>query len=86
MRGGLFADIKAWKREDWNTIRIRVEGDVPHIQMWVNGVQITDFTDVANNAIGGVTEGMLALQVHGQYRWQPGGFWRWKNIGIKDLP
>jgi len=86
MRGGLFDDVKAWKREQWNAIRIRVEGDIPHIQMWVNDVKITDFTDVANNAVGGATDGMLALQVHGQYRWQPGGFWRWRNIGIKELP
>jgi len=25
--------------------------------------------------------------VHGgTERWVPGGFWRWRNIGIKELP
>ena len=36
---------KAWKREEWNTVRARIEGDVPHIQVWINGEPVTDFTD-----------------------------------------
>jgi len=30
-RGRNEAWQKAWKREAWNTIRARIEGDVPHI-------------------------------------------------------
>jgi hypothetical protein len=52
-RGGLFDDIKAWKREEWNTIRVRVEGETPHVQMWVNDTLVTDFIDVKNNAANG---------------------------------
>lgn len=85
IRGGPFDQVKAWKREDWNAIRIRVEGAVPHVRMWVNDQLVTDFTDVANNAIDGMTEGPIALQVHGLLRWRPAGFWRWRNIGIKEL-
>jgi hypothetical protein len=84
-RGGLFDDIKAWNREEWNAIRLRVEGETPHVQMWVNGTLVTDFTDVKNNAIAGMREGPIAIQVHGLLRWRPGGFWRWRNIGIKEL-
>jgi hypothetical protein len=79
--------VKVWRRDGWNTVRVRMEGDVPHVTVWFNDVQITDFTDVANNAIGGMTEGPIAIQVHGgPQRWVRGGFWRWRNIGIKELP
>jgi Domain of Unknown Function (DUF1080) len=79
--------VKVWKRDDWNAVRMRVEGEIPHVTVWFNDVQITDFTDVANNAIGGITEGPIAIQVHGgPQRWVQGGFWRWRNIGIKEVP
>jgi hypothetical protein len=78
--------VKAWKRDDWNSVRVRMEGTVPHVTVWFNDQQITDFTDVANNAIGGITEGPVAIQIHGGNRWVQGGFWRWRNIAIKELP
>jgi hypothetical protein len=77
---------KVWKREDWNTVRARIVGDVPHITVWINGEQVTDFTDTANHAANGITEGPLAIQVHGAQRWVPGGFWRWRVIAVKELP
>jgi hypothetical protein len=81
---------KAWKREEWNTVRARIEGDVPHIQVWINGEPVTDFTDTANHAKDGATEGMLAIQMHYSNetakRWIPGGFWRWRTIAVKELP
>jgi hypothetical protein len=73
-RGGLFDDIKAWKREEWNAIRLRVEGDIPHVQMWVNDALVTDFTDVKNSAVDWMWEAPIAIQVHGLLRWRPGGF------------
>jgi len=78
--------VKAWKREDWNTIRARIVGDVPHITAWVNDQQVLDFTDTANHAADGITEGPIAIQVHGADRWVPGGFWRWRAIAVKELP
>jgi hypothetical protein len=79
--------MSAWKHNDWNTIRVRVEGDVPHIQVWINGRQTADFTDTANHAVGGMVEGPFALQIHGgDHRWLPGNFWRWRNIGVRELP
>jgi hypothetical protein len=81
---------KAWKREEWNTVRARIEGEVPHITVWINGEQVTDFTDTANHAIGGAADGMIAIQMHYSNettkRWVPGGFWRWRTIAIKELP
>lgn len=78
--------MKAWKREDWNAVRVRFTGEVPHITVWLNDQQITDFTDTANHAAGGITEGPIAIQVHGSTRWVPGGWWRWRVIAVKELP
>jgi len=81
---------KAWKREAWNSVRARIVGDVPQITVWINDQLITEFTDTANHAAGGATDGMIAIQMHYSDeqtpRWVPGGFWRWRNIGVKELP
>ena len=78
--------MKAWKREDWNTVRVRVAGDVPHATVWINGQQVSDATDTENHALDGMVEGPIAIQIHGgTVRWQPGGFWRWRNLAIKEL-
>ena len=89
-RGRNEAWQKAWRREAWNTIRARVEGEVPHITVWINDQLVTDFTDTANHAAGGAPEGMIAIQMHFSDektpRWVDGGFWRWRVIAVKELP
>jgi hypothetical protein len=81
---------KHWKKAEWNTLRARIEGDVPHIRVWLNDVQLVDWTDAANHAKDGATEGMIALQMHFSNektpRWKQGGFHRFRNIAIKELP
>jgi hypothetical protein len=83
---------KRWKRGDWNHLRARIEGEIPHIQVWLNGTQIVDWTDSHNRLPNGATEGMLALQVHKNdphwksQRWVPGGVHRFRNIQVKELP
>jgi len=87
---GVTAFIPAWqewfKRGEWNHLRARIEGDVPHIQVWMNGVKITDWTDTANHLPGGAVDGMVAVQVHAGNRWVPGGKHRFRNIAIRELP
>ena len=83
---------KHWKKDDWNNIRARIEGDVPHIQVWMNGQQIVDWTDSENHAAGGAIEGMIAVQVHRSStdgknpRWTKGGHHRFRNIAVRELP
>jgi 3-keto-disaccharide hydrolase len=74
-----------WKKDGWNTLRVRMEGAAPHIQVWMNGDRITDWTDTENHAIDGATEGMIALQVHGGKRCEPGKFHRFRNVRIREL-
>ncbi|MBI1873910.1 MAG: DUF1080 domain-containing protein [Acidobacteria bacterium] len=81
---------KAWKREAWNSVRARIEGEIPHITVWINDQLVTDFTDTANHAANGATDGMMAIQMHQSNektpRWVDGGFWRWRVIAVKELP
>jgi hypothetical protein len=83
---GVAAWMKVWKREAWNTVRARVEGDIPHVQVWINDVLVTDTHETTNRAEGGMVAGPIAIQIHGGNRWVQAGFWRWRNIGIKELP
>ncbi|MBQ4287386.1 MAG: DUF1080 domain-containing protein, partial [Bacteroidales bacterium] len=63
------------KYGDWNTMRIRLEGD--HLQSWLNGEPMTDITDEAI----GKGRGRICLQIH-----DGGGIKvRWRNIHIKTL-
>ena len=78
--------MKVWKREAWNTVRIRSEGDIPHVQVWINDQLVTDTQETANRAENGMVSGPIAIQIHGGNRWVQAGFWRWRNIGIKELP
>ena len=81
------AASQAWKREDWNVIRLRVEGAAPKVSVWINNQLVNEQQDATNHAPEGMIEGPIALQVHGgTERWVPGSFWRWRNIGIKELP
>ena len=74
-----------WKPTDFNEIRARVEGNPPHIQVWISGTKVMDFTDQMLRAEIDAT-GPLAIQVHGgAERWIPNGSVQFKNIRVKDL-
>ncbi|MDB4891126.1 MAG: hypothetical protein JWL61_2981, partial [Gemmatimonadetes bacterium] len=88
-----------WRANDWNAMRIRVEGDVPKVTLWINGTEIYSARLGRNDLIGGRTDGMIALQSHwsattapvaGSFdmsgSWTPGAAHRFRNIGIKELP
>lgn len=81
---------KLWKKGEWNQLRARIEGDVPHIQVWLNGTQLVDWKDTANHAKDGAADGMIALQMHASNekmpRWKAGGFHRFRSVAIKELP
>jgi hypothetical protein len=86
VKGAPAADWKKyWKENDWNSLRAKIEGDVPHIQVWMNGNQITDWTDTANHAADGATDGMIAVQVHAGNRWKEGGWHRFRVIAVREL-
>ena len=63
------------KPGDWNTLRIRVEGN--HVQTWLNGEPMTDFEDEKI----GAAQGRIALQIH------DGGGIKvlWRNIKVTRI-
>ena len=63
------------KERDWNTLRLRVEGD--HVQTWLNGEAMADLHD----AKIGAAQGRIALQIHdgGDIKVQ------WRNLRLKTL-
>jgi hypothetical protein len=90
---------KVWKPDAWNSMRLRVTGNVPRVTLWINGVQMWDVTEARNDLIADATEGMIALQLHWSATytpvrdafemsesWKPGAAHRYRNIGIKELP
>jgi hypothetical protein len=63
------------KAGEWNTLRIRVEGD--HVQTFLNGQPMVDMTD----AKIGAADGSVALQIH-----DGGGIKvRWRNLKLQPL-
>lgn len=76
---------RLWKQDEWNSMRVRIEGDVPHIQVWMNDVRITDWKDTENHLPDSATEGMIAVQVHGGTRCSPGLYHRFRKIVIQEL-
>ena len=91
---------KVWKQDDWNAFRLRVEGDVPHVALWVNGVQMYDVQLERNDLIADRTDGFIAFQSHwtATYTpipgssfdmsgaWKPGAAHRFRNVAIRELP
>ncbi len=91
---------KVWKTEDWNSIRIRMEGDAPHITEWINDVQMFDVQEPVNDKIAGKTNGYIGVQLHYgtvyepavaeafdlSSMWKPDAAYRFRNIAIKELP
>lgn len=89
---------QVWKENDWNALRLRVVGEVPHVTLWVNGVQMWDVILERNDLIADATEGRIALQLHWSatytpisdafpmhLSWKPGAAHRYRNIAIKEL-
>lgn len=44
-----------WKDDDFSSFRLRVEGDAPHLTLWVNGKQMWDVQEPINDKIAGET-------------------------------
>ena len=89
-----------WKTDEFNAIEVRMEGDAPHITIWINGVKTGEVQEPRNDQIGGIVGGRIGLQLHWLNTYEPaslsgGGMsnamkpghpLEFRNIGIKELP
>lgn len=70
-----YADL--FRLDDWNDVKIIAQGN--HIQHYLNGTLILDFTD--NSPESALFEGVLALQLHaGAPMWA-----EFKNIRLREI-
>jgi len=89
---------KVWNADGWNSFRVRMAGEIPHLTLWINGTQMWDVVQTKNDFLAGDVEGMIALQCHwtalyssaagagmALSSWRPGATHRYRNIGIKVL-
>ncbi len=85
--GGYIQINKSWesyfKKDKWNKLTARIEGQPAHVQAWLNGFKTIDFTD---NRDRFPREGYVGLQVHGGAdAWGDNSRARYRNIKIKEL-
>ncbi len=85
--GGFIQQNKDWeryfKKDGWNKLRARIEGQPAHVTSWLNGVKMIDFQD---NRERYPREGYIGLQVHGGAgAWGDASKARFRNIRIRDL-
>lgn len=73
-----------WDPTAFNEIRARIEGNPPHLQVWISGTKVMDFTDAMVRSDVDAT-GPLAIQVHSGSRWIQDGTVAFKNIRARDL-
>ena len=75
-----------WKDGEFNTVRVRIEGQPPRIQAWINGSKTVDFSDTKVD--GGYRvppEGFFGIQVHGGTSWGQGNKVYFRRLFIKEL-
>jgi hypothetical protein len=86
--------VKAWKINDWNRVRVKVEGSPAKVSTWINGQAVIVWDGATYEGPGYDKqkvidtigdEGSIAVQVHGGKSWPVGAKCRWKNIRIKPL-
>lgn len=85
--GGFIQQNKDWpkyfKKDDWNKLRARIEGQPAHVTAWLNGTKTIDFTDSKDRY---PREGYIGLQVHGgEGAWGENSRARFRNIRLQEL-
>jgi len=78
--------IDHWKKDEFNKVRIRIDGNPPYIWAWLNGVRVVDYADTLVAGEYRVPEsGHIGLQVHPGESWGTGNRVYFKNILIKEF-
>ena len=80
---------RAFRKDQWNQIEIRMKGELALIRVYLNERLITDFQHTETTTKGVPRRGGIALQVHPDVShvtlWREGNRVRFRNIRIKVL-
>ena len=74
-----------FKKNAWNDMKVRIEGQPAHIQVWLNGEKITDFQHTEATSKGAPATGAIGLQVHPGENYEAGNKVRFRNIQVRPL-
>ena len=74
-----------FKKNAWNDLKVRIEGEPAHIQVWLNGEKINDFQHTEETSEGAPSTGHIGLQVHPGESYEAGNKVRFRNIEVKPL-
>ena len=85
-----------WKDGEWNSMRVRMVGEAPHVTLWINGTKMWELQMPRNDQVGGAYGGMIGLQLHWSATYtaaaggqggsgMPWSVQRFRNIAIKEL-
>jgi len=75
-----------WNPNQFNPVRVRIEGQSPRIQIWIRDTQVTDFQDtLVDGKPRFERSGSVGIQVHGGESWGEGSKVTFRNLMIKEL-
>jgi|GEM_PF-194592 len=84
-----FEGVRALRKDEWNRMEIRIEGEPSRIRFVMNGYLLTDFQHTAATTSGVPPSGGIALQVHPDVGkltlWKGNNKVRFRNIRIREL-
>lgn len=84
-----FEGVRALKKDQWNGMEIRIEGEPSRIRVWMNGYLLTDFQHTEASTKGVPPAGGIALQVHPDVGkltlWKADNKVRFRNIRVREL-
>ena len=88
--GGFFQHcyegITWWDPNEYNPVRVRIEGAIPRIQVWIRDNKVMDYQDTPVNGRPRFPRaGPVGIQVHPGKSWGKGSKVSFRNLMIKEL-
>lgn len=92
--GGVYSDgwllhnptgEEAWKRDEWNRVRVWCAGEPMVLKAWINGILVTDFR-IPDGAGKFAPTGRIGLQVHGGGSAPDDAVVKFRDVCVRRLP
>lgn len=78
--------VDLWKKDDYNSVMARIEGQPPRIQAWINNTLVVDYQDSLVNDEYRVPEtGFIGIQIHPGKSWGKSNKVYFRCITVKEL-
>lgn len=77
--------IEHFQEDEWNDVRVRIEGEPARIRFWLNDELVTDFRHTEATTQGVPRSGSIGLQVHPGESYEAGKKVRFRSIQVRPL-